>query len=88
MTMGVAGKSFKFTYRNVTFSCKTIDDNSVCITSFTAGAADVVIPARVECVTLPASVKYVGKNAFRGTDDTPFTLPPPPASTHCAAARR
>lgn len=122
MTMGVAGKSFKFTYRNVTFSCKTIDDNSVCITSFTAGAADVVIPARVECdgktysvkevdtfvngnnylartlvledgiekvaasafiefrklksVTLPASVKYVGKNAFRGTDDTRFTLPP------------
>ena len=45
--LGTAGKSFKFTYRNVTFSCKTIDDNSVCITSFTAGAADVVIPARV-----------------------------------------
>mgnify|MGYP002622607230 CR=1 FL=1 len=121
-TLGAAGKSFKFTYKDVTFNCKTIDDNSVCITSFTAGAPNVVIPARVtsdgrtylvkevdtfvngnnylartlvledgiekiaasafiefrklKSVTLPASVKYVGRNAFRSSDDTRFTLPP------------
>lgn len=110
---------FDYTYKGVNFKCKVVD-GGVCITSFDANAAEVVIPAKVTykggsypvkqvstflngvnylavsltleegiedidkfsfnefrkltSVKLPASVRHIGKNAFRDNPGLALTM--------------
>jgi len=115
----VMAQRFDYTYKGVEFKCKVIGDG-VCITAFSANAADVVIPAtvvykgnnfpvkqvstflngvnyltvnltledgiedidkysfnefrRLLSVRMPASVKHIGKSAFRDNPGLAFTM--------------
>ena len=119
IALGTMAQRFDYTYKGVDFKCK-MADGGVCITSFNANAAEVVIPAKVTykgvdysvkqvstflngvnylavsltleegiedidkfsfnefrkltSVKLPASVRHIGKNAFRNNPGMALTM--------------